>query len=78
MRTMLGTYILCARNADGTWSEKFAVYSYNEELFIIKPSIFFRLPTRPQTPVIMIGPGTGVAPFRAFIQERDLAREEGS
>ena len=37
----------------------------------------FRLPTDSNTPVIMIGPGTGVAPFRAFMQEREASEAEG-
>lgn len=37
----------------------------------------FRLPPDSHTPIIMIGPGTGVAPFRAFMQEREVMEHEG-
>ncbi|WP_027695414.1 assimilatory sulfite reductase (NADPH) flavoprotein subunit [Vibrio litoralis] len=37
----------------------------------------FKLPQDDNTPVIMIGPGTGIAPFRSFIQEREARDAEG-
>jgi sulfite reductase (NADPH) flavoprotein alpha-component len=56
-RGVCSTYL-----ADRSPSDEIAIY--------LRPSSNFRPPTDPQTPMIMIGPGTGIAPFRGFLQER--------
>lgn len=37
----------------------------------------FRLPADPDTPIIMIGAGTGIAPYRAFLQQREVLEAQG-
>ncbi|WP_420862493.1 diflavin oxidoreductase [Algirhabdus cladophorae] len=43
----------------------------------IQKSAHFHLPADEATPVIMIGPGTGIAPFRAFLEERAAQQSKG-
>ncbi|KAF0093932.1 MAG: sulfite reductase (NADPH) flavoprotein alpha-component [Puniceicoccaceae bacterium 5H] len=43
----------------------------------LQANAHFKLPENPETPVIMIGPGTGIAPFRAFLHDRQQRGDSG-
>jgi sulfite reductase (NADPH) flavoprotein alpha-component len=43
----------------------------------VTPNKHFKVPANPDLPLIMVGPGTGIAPFRAFIEERQATEAKG-
>ncbi|WP_110114279.1 cytochrome P450 [Bacillus sp. CGMCC 1.16541] len=63
----------------GTASNYLANRSVGETIacFIQTPQSHFQLPADPETPMVLIGPGTGIAPFRGFIQARRMLMKQG-
>ena len=71
-------YKMRARQRDGVASTFLSdrLGAGNTVSVYVNPSEGFRLPA-PDKPVIMIGPGTGIAPFRAFLEERRVTGATG-
>lgn len=64
------------RGAASTWLADGLKAGQTARVFVERNE-YFKLPQNPDTPILMIGPGTGVAPFRAFVQEREASGARG-
>jgi cytochrome P450/NADPH-cytochrome P450 reductase len=73
-----------ARSGQGIYHGACSTYLATREpgsavsAFTQAPSTPFRPPANPATPMIMVGPGTGLAPFRGFLQERAALAANGA
>ncbi len=67
------------RNRRGTCSNYLLEFDGNESKIpvFIEKNPNFRLPENNETPIIMVGAGTGIAPYRAFVQHRELSEKQG-
>jgi sulfite reductase (NADPH) flavoprotein alpha-component len=67
------------REKRGTCSTFLSEVSVEDEKvpIFIESNPGFRLPEDDETPIIMVGAGTGIAPYRAFVQHRELADKPG-
>ncbi|MGE3287930.1 MAG: bifunctional cytochrome P450/NADPH--P450 reductase [Pseudonocardia sp.] len=68
------------RTFEGICSNHLSTLAPNSTVFafVREPSIPFRPPADPSVPMIMVGAGTGLAPFRGFLEERAAQRENGA
>ena len=65
------------RQRKGVCSTFLAERAENAPVPVFPNTSKFRLPEDGNTPIIMVGPGTGIAPFRAFLQERKAVGAKG-
>jgi sulfite reductase (NADPH) flavoprotein alpha-component len=63
--------------ACSTWMADRWPVGATAEMYLQNQQKHFAMPADPATPLIMVGPGTGIAPFRAFIEERRVTGATG-